>query len=64
MDKVLGRGVNKCLLQGTGEHSAPTWQLAELDPGFRGLSAQEIFSLLINKKDDLTIHSAEIHISP
>lgn len=49
MDKVSGEnkcGVNKCLLQGTGEHSAPTWQLAELDPGFRGHSAQKIFSLL------------------
>lgn len=43
-------GVNKCLLQRTGKHSAPTWQLAELDPGFRGGSAQKIFSLLIKKK--------------
>lgn len=55
--------MNKCLLQRTGKHSAPTWQLAELDPGFRGGSAQKIFSLLIKKKDDLTIHSTEIHLS-
>lgn len=51
-------------LQRTGKDSAPTWQLAELDPGFRGGSAQKTFSLLIEDKDDLTSHGTEILLSP
>lgn len=61
--------MNKCLLpvsllQRTGKHSAPTWQLSELDPGFRGGSAWKTFSLLIKKKDDLTSHGIQILLSP
>lgn len=61
--------MHKCLLlvsllQRTGKCSAPTWQLAELDPGFRGGSAQKTFSLLVKKKDDLRSRGTEILLSP